>query len=119
MIVLNPNMTPRIISGFINVFPLMLHVRILLVHMSAAVSSDTLAIPNLQSLALPMVARMIMDAFQNHVTWVTMERKVMDVIKCQSMPHVWLVSLGCFLEKGYRHCKKYLSLNNNISRVKK
>ena len=91
MIVLNPNMTPRIISGFINVFLLMLHVKILLVHTSAAVSLDTLAIPNLQSLALPMVARMIMDAFQNHVTWVTMEQKVMVVIKCQNIQLVRLV----------------------------
>ena len=95
MIVMLPNMTIQIILVFINVFPRMPHVEIRLVHINAVVLLDTLVIPNLLSRALPMAARTITDAFQNHATWVTTEQKVMVVIKCQNIQLVRLVC-NCF-----------------------
>ena len=71
------------------------HVEIRLGHIYAVVLLDILVIQNLLSRALPMAARTITDAFQNHATWVIMEQKVMVVIKCQNIPLVRLV-YNCF-----------------------
>ena len=55
-------------------------VRILMVHMNAVVFLDILVILNLMSNAKKMVVLFFTDAFRNHVTTVTMDQKVMDVI---------------------------------------
>ena len=55
-------------------------VRILMVHMNAVVSLDILVTLNLMSNAKKMVVLFFTDAFRNHVTTVTMDQKVMDVI---------------------------------------
>ena len=62
-----------------------MHVKILLVHMNAVVFLDILVILNPMSNAKFMVVLIFMDAFQNHVTTVITDPKVMDVISYPNM----------------------------------